>query len=454
MAQTLQLEYGGTTIDLLSGDLRLERGGWSTRTTRDGRVWETLSLVSNAADATIRATQIDIDQFFEYARAYEENILESTPVWLKWRSDGELEKRALVYDGETELKTDDCVTPLLGVGGMRLTIAIERDKAWEEPGVYTVSTTNVNHIGGTWTIGSDIGSMAQRISKFTMTAGGTSKGKFWMGIRDIRNGTTGFISKWEAEDGGVGTDTALAADATASPGGGGNTKITCTFATVQTLALRSSLSWAAVQTVGNYDDIVGSYLVLARMKLDAGTTEVAVQLQYGWGGLGTGTATPVGTTFLSAVDDASLTNWNFIELGSVDFPPTGNRDDVAITNDEIKEVELNLWAERISVAGSLDLDCYVLIPNEHLFVAKAPTNLDATVDAWTGPDGFQYCLGKDGTTYGNMEYSFNDWYYPVGGGIMVIAVQASTISQNLTDVAAMSVQLYPRWKTFRETVAT
>jgi len=50
MAQTLQLTDGATTVDILSGDLRLERGGWSTRTARDGRVWETFSLVSNAAD--------------------------------------------------------------------------------------------------------------------------------------------------------------------------------------------------------------------------------------------------------------------------------------------------------------------------------------------------------------------------------------------------------------------
>src|SRR4030066_285788 len=102
MAQTLQLTDGTTTIDLIGGDLQLERGGWSTSTSRDGRIWETFRLSSNAADADIRETQIDIDILIETARRFDGNILESTPVYLEFRSDGELQKRAVVYDGETE----------------------------------------------------------------------------------------------------------------------------------------------------------------------------------------------------------------------------------------------------------------------------------------------------------------------------------------------------------------
>jgi len=338
------------------------------------------------------------------------------------------------------------------VGGMRLTIAIERDKAWEEPGKYILSSAGVDDIGGTWVIGSDIGSMGQRIAKFKMEPTGFSQAKYWAGIRDIRNGTTGFISKWEAEDGSLGTDASLAADATASPGAG-NSKVNIDFTTFATMRNRLSIRWSQIQTVGNWDDIIGSYLLLGRLKLDADTTEIAIQIQHGWTQLG-GTGTIVGTTFLSGVDDSSLVNWNFIELGSINIPPTGNRENTITSSDDIKNYVIQLWSERISGSGELDIDCFVLIPNEHLFVAKSPVDINNSVDAFTGPDGYQYALGKDGTTYGNLDFHFTDWFYSIGGGIMVIAVQQTTRSVNLTDTADLTIELYPRWKTFRETVAT
>ena len=132
MTGTLLLKYvnsmsGGTTsVDLYGGNVKWAMSGWKTGTvTRKERIWETISVVSTASDANIRTEMANVDALFDTAKKYMNNPLNSDPVWLYWQSDGESAKRAVVTQGETEIGTDQRISPLLGVGGMKGKLALE-----------------------------------------------------------------------------------------------------------------------------------------------------------------------------------------------------------------------------------------------------------------------------------------------------------------------------------------
>ena len=176
-----------------------------------------------------------------------------------------------------------------------------------------------------------------------------AKSKVWAGIRAQRNGNTGFIPKWEAEHGTNATDASDIADANASNG----TAVAVTFATATDMTKRLSVLWSNIATA-NYDHISGKYLVLGRMRLSAGTVEVATELRHGWIGAA-GLESSLGVSFVSAVTEAGMVNYNLVPLGMADIPPTGDRDSVASgdggTNSALRSYGLSLYAERLSGAG-------------------------------------------------------------------------------------------------------
>jgi hypothetical protein len=191
---------------------------------------------------------------------------------------------------------------------------------------------------------------------------------------------------------------------------------------------------------------VGEYLVLLRCKVDDDTTQVGIQLKHGWTGLG-GKEVTVGTTYIDGQD-----GWELVELGKVSIPPTGNRDSWATTGNKVQDYSIVIAAERISDAGTLDLDCIILIPSKHMiYIDGADTGVSGgIVYIENAPDGTRYILAKtQADRYGAVEYSFSDtWEYPVGGGLLVIAAQTAS-THDLTDTAALAISLVPRWHTFR-----
>jgi hypothetical protein len=441
MSAVLQISDGTTSIDLLSGNLRLKAGGLSMQTSR-GLIWDTLQLQSVATAANLRTTKASLDLLLDQARKYHLRPIEKNPVWLYYRSDGEGSKRALIYDGETQLPSGDgLLGPLLTTQGVNLTLALERSNYWEADTAATPSTTAVTLFGGQWSIGNDAGQADQRISRLQISHNsGGSADRLWCGIRPTRNGTAGFVSIWEAEDGINVTDASDSADATAS----GSSKVHITFSTDDSLASRFSLDWGSV--VGsNPDDIIGEYLVLARMKVDSSGTEVSVQLRDGWGNADE-------TGIVGGVYISGSTNWTIFELGHVIIPPTGNRENRAGTGTVIEDYRLSLYAERISASGTLDVDCFILIPSEHFFYADKCSLSAATgaLSIYTGPDGYQYALQvASGGVHQNIRYSLNDWYYPVGGGLLVMCYDLTSSGSTLTQTVDLSAELYPRYEMFK-----
>lgn len=446
MAKTLQITNGTTTVDLLAGNLDLAVSGWSTRTASDGEgIWEVFEIVGNAVDATLRTDKANFDELIEQARVYGRKVYESVPVLLKWGSEGETVKQSLVLDGESEILADDIYSPLLGLtgGGALMRLAIKRHPAWEVA-TQTSGADNVSTLGGSFAISlTKYGTMPGRIASLLIDNGPTqAQRNIWCGIRPTRLGTAGFISVWEAEDGTNFTDAADTGDGTASDGN----RVTIDFATNAALAKRFTLRWGQV-TGSNFDDIIGRYLVLGRVKLSSAATEVAVQLRHGFAG-SSNYETIVGTTYLSGVDNAALTDWNLIELGVVDIPPTGNRS--GIISSTVDDYFLMVYAERLAGA-SLYFDCFVLIPAEHLFTAKGAivdNNVNALLEAYTGPDDFQVALGVAGSGLNlNVEFGFENWHVPIDGGLVVYASQPDGVHTLSQDVDLL-LTVAPRFRTF------
>lgn len=446
MAKTLQITNGTITVDLLAGYLDLAANGWSTKTASDGEgIWEIFEVVANATDANLRSAKADFDELIEQARVYRQKLYQSVPVLLKWQSEGETSKQALVLDGESEILADEIYSPLLGLtgGGALLRLAVKRHPSWEIA-TQTSGADNVSTLGGSFSISlTKNGTAPGRIASLLIDNGPvTAQDNIWCGLRPTRLGTAGFISVWEAEDGTNFIDAADAADVTASDGN----RVTISFATTQSLAKRFTLRWGQV-TGSNYDDIIGRYLVLGRVKLSSASTEVAVQLRHGFAG-STAFETIVGTTYLSAVDKPALTDWNLVELGVVDIPPTGNRS--GIVSASMDDYFLLLYAERLAGA-SLYFDCFVLIPAEHLFTAKgAIVSSDAgtLLEVYTGPDDFQTAVGVQGAGLNyNCEFGFENWHFPIDGGLLVYAGQANGLHSLSQDIDLL-LTIAPRFKTF------
>lgn len=443
MAKSLYLTYNSVTANLLT-ELVLAENGFQFAT-GDGLMWTTFETVNADADATFRTLMAKLDTFHDGAVRFDSDNNERLSCLLIMRSEGESHRQARVHQIVTETAGDGVLTPMLGRSAARVRVAIQHDAVWEDSGVTVISTTGVSTTGGVWVIGNDAGSMAQRIRELVATstyAGYLSK--FWIGIRNLREGYQGFIPLWEAESGTNILDASDVSDGTAS----GGYRVSIDFGTSAAMAKRFTIRWG--QVAGSYaHHIIGRYLVLARCKLSSSITEVAVDLRHGWAGFA-GMESSAGITYLSAVSNANLTNWNLIPLGTVQIPPTGNRDD--LMSAEVEGCMLSVFAERMSAAGSLYVDCFILIPAEHLVVVSGASvgNAGGPLEIYTPTADEPYALGKTAAAglYGNVEYSFENWNYPRGGGILVLAAQEAT-QHALSVTCNLDGEIMPRWRGYR-----
>lgn len=457
MAGTLNIYYGtsGVTYVNLGGTaLEIAPSGFGYKTSNEP-VWTVFECVSTATDADLRGELKMLDWLKEAAGKYSADATRSTPVYLNWSSSGENVRRTNVYDIEYEVLSDQNLNALLGNNAAKVRIAVQHPPFWEGTSITSAAGT-VTDLGGKITLSVANTSYPSRIKSMYIAgySGDTldaPKTKVWAGIRAQRNGNTGFIPKWEAEHGTNATDASDIADANASNG----TAVAVTFATATDMTKRFSVLWSNIATA-DYDHLVGKYLVLGRMRLSAGTVEVATELKHGWIG-DNGLQSSLGVNFVSAVTDANLVNYNLVPLGVADIPPTGDRDKVASgdggTNSMLRSYGLSLFAERLSAGGSMVFDCFVLVPADHLMtVGSAAINSAAGKSLWayTGDDDISYAVNRGLTyaTYSNVEYSFENWHYPVEGGVLVLAAQAGTYSPVNGTISA-GVDIVQRFRGYR-----
>lgn len=458
MAKVLQITDGTSTVDLLTGTFKLADAGWLAQQS-DNPVWETFTCFAQGTDAAIRTEQDKLDKLSEVAYNYVKDILEKTPVYLRVQSEGETVRRAVVLNIAVSYGADSNISALLGANmvssqtGTLVTIAVYRTPYFEQESANVTSTTGLTANGGFWVpAGSGAGVIPQRISKFVVSSSTATSAlyKMWIGIRRIRNGSANFKCLWECETGTMHiADTTTQADATAS----GSSKVQITYATSATLARRFTLVWQTGGGGGTTDDdILGEYLVLGRVKLSSASTEVRILLKHGWLGLSYDQEI-AGDTYLSAVQDSNLTNWNLVELGRVKLPPTGNRDGIGEATADIAYVSLNIWSERMSASGNLDMDYILLVPTDHLLYLEQTYAWASggKTNVYTSPLNEQIALSRVSEPSGaivNTIGSYNNWYYPSGGGIVVVAAQEKTRHQ-LGFTLDVTLNLVPRYKLFK-----
>jgi hypothetical protein len=463
MTKVLKVTDLSTTVDFKNGDLVLAFEGWETET-NDDVIWEVIKLVSDAADANIRSTAETLDKLRQAAILYFDDPLREAPVWFYWQSEGESVKRALVQDIKTKIKSFTTITPLLGENMAVMEVAIKRSAFYESDSVSSKLTTGISCFGGTWSPAATRGSVPGRISSFSIessvTLGANPADDYYIGIKDTRKGAGGFVALWEAEDaGGRGDDCSLATDADASPGGGGNTKVTCDFATNSDLAYR--VAWVIDDILGgNFDDMIGKYLILARMKIAPVSTVVRVQLRHGWSYLTSNAEGEIAANiYMNGNEDSSLVDWQFLPLGEIQIPGTGNRDDYAVINNLIQYYGLSVYAERVSAGGNWAIDCLVLMPTDHMIACKGAVvgddgggNPVGKVTFRAGPDGFKSIINEEYTSGVLVDMNnqitdpeFRDWNYPVEDGIVVVCGRDAIVGGTINP----TLQTYPRWRGFR-----
>jgi hypothetical protein len=281
--------------------------------------------------------------------------------------------------------------------------------------------------------------------------------QFWIGFRsDWRAaGDASLVNPvWETEAGTPGTDAALAADATASPGGGGNTKVRVTFAAQTGWFERVGIVMS--DETANEGNQTGSFVVLLRAKVNTGTAQVKLRQ-----------AGVTANVYRDGpVVDVADTAWTLYNLGVAEFPirdlhaiPT------ALFADSYDQTDrLQIWGRVKPGAATptqTDLDCLVLIPCDEYFIHAR--TVVASGGTTPNGDSLYICVSpEDVIAAANVDADSN--YFnneaPVdvmGAGIphgdgrafICIAQGDSGAAPTFSNTVDVELSTIPRWIEFR-----
>lgn len=444
MAIVLRVANKGQTItESLLDVLQIRPGGWTT-VPSEGLVTETFNLVLQGTDSQIIAATNDMDELRRKVAQWFDDMHRTESIWLEINATGESAKRALIYGMEFNQQTASTLNPLLGRNAQLATLIIDRHPLWENVAQSNYTTTTVSCLGGKWTPSVAEGSAAGRIAEFIIKGESPSLTpirRFWAGILpDLGSGHTNFDPVIELEDGTAYNGGSLT---TRSGASGGEGLYVASIASTKTLYGEIYMN---DHQATDQDEYVGDYLVLARCKVDTGTVGVT---------LGCGTAfTAEEEVALRNMVQVSNTSWQLIELGEITLPPYGIRQSVG--SGSMDYVTLQIYAEQLTGTSELDVDCLILIPTKHMiYIDDTDTYYDSVsrlepTYCYTYEDEENDCVNyRAGTPARAPDRSFLNWYWPPGGGTIVLAGQRSS-SHDLTDVVSLEMNVNPRWHNFRE----
>lgn len=278
--------------------------------------------------------------------------------------------------------------------------------------------------------------------------------KVWIGFRsDAKCGSgdaSDVVSLWEWEDGTLSSNSAFANDGTASPGGGGNNycQITPGAAWVDNVYIDT------YEANGDNTDVSafnGTWLVLMRAKVNAGTTQVKLKHRQ------TASDSPAK---IGPVIDIAATSWTMYNLGLVTFPSANRRAfPIALkdaTHDRAETLELWSRDKPDDASTTLDCDCLVLIPVDEYFLYNHFTSIESALESWmaVAPD--------DEATGSTLATTGDDWWYesnpvqiigagmPVGDGRMFICVaMADDAAPAHDDDIDVQLSWIMRWISYR-----
>jgi hypothetical protein len=310
---------------------------------------------------------------------------------------------------------------------------IMRVGAWEQTTASTaVETAAIASIGGQYDYTAAgaadvVGTLPARLDFLHAWANAASMSVMWAGIRAAeKHSLTSYDPIWDlASEFAPGTDASDVADATARIG----TRMEIDFA--------SEAGWASRATgsnnIGDGSDSGegGDNLAILRAYTDANTVADI----------------KVGTAFVSA-DGVSYTDIQRIDGSSWTMYPIQG----LINNQGLPTIDL--WAKRVSGAGSLHFDCFVLIPVDSLFLFAEGTavmgtaNIANSLRFFTRPDGVAKAFSSA------LSVNVNDMEMegpgiPVGDGRLVVCAARASRASTVTDTLTLRMNHWQRWASLR-----
>jgi hypothetical protein len=357
----------------------------------------------------------------EMARLYWDNASYRAPIWYQVSATGEsANKQGLVKEILLNPITVVNYSPLLGKNAAFYDISITYQETYEDRGgSVIVNSVSMSSLGGKQTISAISGSWPARIHlfQFGSVAVGNPIYKCWAGIKPTGAGVGSFNPVWEVETipaGQRGLNTAVATDANGGPGGSNNI-LQCTFGTA-TLAQRLAMTVDDACADSNYDQFAGRYNVLLRCRMTADSCNVLMKSGYG--------------TALAPAEYKTVnwTSFKFVSIGEILIPPMGNYLESFVDASIYRTFSITVWAERVTGAGSLNMDCLVLIPADH-FTYNIGSSIEnnAPTNHLVFEDGKHTAisLNSSGSPNAGLQFGFRGWEVPIGGGALVVAGERS-----------------------------
>lgn len=409
------LKSGGTWADSPITDGRTLISGVNTN------VIETMVVNLTGANLPDYTAQFaKLQQMVQDARDFWDEFGQIEPVYiLWWASCAPGPQFSLIYNIDMDVEFKD--SP---VGQARITLTIEREYRWRaevppggNPKQWTYfangqrsqwKATNANLITGTdhllvYTslvnkaeiLAASAGYLTQNfvdipaasipgdlpaLVNLTVAPTGTSVAPTSLLIGKTTKKTTGNPSRttginqlnmltFNAADGGVDTDTTIAADAGASrvAGGGAARRSQTTFVTA---TMQNRMHWGTNQYTNGIDASVmrGRYAVFLRARVSAAAT-CSIQLQISQnGGVGTVVLAPVTFSDLGGGGVGASTDWGILYLGQIAIPMNKRQDVSANGRGTAVDIaggatlEFTVRAARTSGAGSLYMNDLIFLP--------------------------------------------------------------------------------------------
>jgi len=441
-----------STLNLLTGaGLNIEyMDGWQAAIAAGNPpdaspVTDVLNLVVTGTTGDTLATYLrNLDHKVRQVQEFWEGPQEPGGVWLRAQLTSETKARQ-AFIREAALSLGESIfTPYTDASSVirKLALSLVRQPFWEAT---TPENTSVitNCLGGTLAATPFLvtGDVPARVPYLSASAiGGVTLREWWLGFRSTRYGTlANFVPSWDLGLAAItrGTDTIQQGGVGDATGGGNVSR--CNFATDATLVMRARAMLSTI--TANAADQRGRFHVLLRAKVTDNTTVCHVQMADGYNAAAS-FRTQQG---YQVIDGAVTTSWYLYPVGTITIPPTR----VYSGSPNFTTYAIAINASRASGAGSLDMDCLILIPhNEGAIHGEAPavatncafyTRENETVDGYTT----SAVSPVDG-----MGVDCQNWGCPINTVMWVFAAQRAT-SQVSTDTATVAMYRYHRWRTLR-----
>ena len=466
MAVTFQITDGTTTVNFANTtgpELENEYLPVFATPTGDGTIPPDVTeaipvLLHIATDNGLAATMQDIANLARMAQEYMSDSNQATPVWFHRKLTAETGPvrylvKSVSYTPNARFGGFFDVGPAITDGRWGVMTIVHHPYGEQTTAVAASGTDNISVLGGVVNYTDVVGDVPARIYFLNVDDLDSVTYKIWCGFRsDTRAaGDAALVAPlWEVEDGTPGTDAAVTTDATASPGGAGNTKTRVTFATQTGWYNRATLRMSDI--TANEANQSGEFLVLLRAKVNTGTAQVKLrQLQ-------------ISTNIYrdGPIIDVADTTWNIYTLGLIQFPIRDRHAmPVGLFADSYDQSDaLQIWG-RVKpgedTPTQTDLDCLILLPSDELFIHVETAVAAATNDAVyvsVSPEDTASAINVDttGPYFKNpCPVSIVGPGVPVGDGraFFCLAQSDSGTAPAIAETFDVELSTYPRWVFFR-----